>query len=181
MTKKLVCFDFDDTLFHTPGPEEGKNIWQQATGKEWPYIGWWGKHETLNTEIFEIPINEWVKEKYFEHIVDPLTKVIVATGRLNKVKGMRENINKIFEKNELKFHEVHLNWGGDTLDFKKKLFGQKLDEYEYDEFIMFDDRQEHLPQFENWAELESINRNINITIVDVINKTEKTFKPFQIK
>jgi hypothetical protein len=178
MTKKLVCFDFDDTLFHTPSPEEGKNIWQEATGKEWPYIGWWGKHETLDTDIFEIPMNEWVKEKYFEHVEDPETKVIVATGRLNKVKGMRENIDKIFEKNDLTFHEVHLNWGGDTLDFKKKLFGQKLDEQKYDEFIMFDDRQEHLPHFEEWAEIEAINRNMNITVVDVVNKTLKTFNPY---
>jgi hypothetical protein len=43
---------------------------------------------------------------------------------------------------------------------------------------MFDDRQEHLPHFEEWAEIEAKDREINITIVDVVNKTEKTFKPF---
>ena len=42
---------------------------------------------------------------------------------------------------------------------------------------MFDDRQEHLPHFEEWAKSESTKRNINITIVDVVNKIEKIFKP----
>lgn len=174
-TNKLVCFDFDDTLFHTPGPETGKETWKNVKGTDWPHIGWWGKHETLDTEVFNIPINEWVKEKYLLHSNEKSTKVIVATGRLNKVKGMKENIDKIFNENGLSFHEVHLNWGGDTLDFKKKLFEQKLDEHIYDEFIMFDDRQEHLPHFEEWAKNEANLRNMSITVVDVINKTEKTF------
>lgn len=177
MTKRLVCFDFDDTLFHTPGPELGKDIFLEKTGKVWPHIGWWGKPETLDLDIFEIPLNKWVNDKYIKYLKDPKTKMIVATGRLNKVKGMRENIEKIFEKNQLEFQEVHLNWGGDTLDFKKKLFGQKLNEQKYDEFIMFDDRQEHLPHFEEWAKSESTKLNINITIVDVVNKIEKIFKP----
>lgn len=178
MTERLVCFDFDDTLFHTPGPELGKDIFSEKTGKDWPYIGWWSKHETLDTDIFEIPLNKWVNDKYIKYLKDPKTKMIVATGRLNKVKGMRENIEKIFEKNQLEFQEIHLNWGGDTLDFKKKLFEQKLDEAEYEEFIIFDDRQEHLPHFENWADKMSKIKKISITIVDVVNKIEKTFKPF---
>ena len=56
--KRLICFDFDDTLFHTPLPEEGKKIWKEKTGQEWPHIGWWGKPESIDNEIFEIPKNE---------------------------------------------------------------------------------------------------------------------------
>ena len=36
---------------------------------------------------------------------------------------------------------------------------------------MLDDREEHLVEFEKWAK----NQNIKITIIDVVNKTEKTF------
>lgn len=175
MAKKLVFFDFDDTLFHTPSPETGKHIWKEATGNEWPHIGWWGKKETIDIDIFDIPANEWVMKHYELHKNDPDSVIMVATGRLNKVKGMRENIERIFEKHGLVFEEVHLNWGGDTLKFKQKLFEQKIGESEYDELIMFDDRQEHLPHFEEWAGETAIRKDLKVTVVDVVNKTEKTF------
>ena len=38
--KRLISFDFDDTLFHTPKPEEGEKIWKEKTGTDWPYSGW---------------------------------------------------------------------------------------------------------------------------------------------
>lgn len=173
---KLICFDFDDTLFHTPKPEEGKPIFLQKTGYVWPHIGWWGKSETIDIDIFDIPINDWVLSKYQKHRSEKNTKVIVATGRLAKVEGMCDNINKIFKQNNLEFDEVHLNWGGDTLRFKLRLFEKKLKEFQFDEFIMFDDRFEHLPHFENWANDFTKENNIKITIVDVISKIEKTFE-----
>ena len=169
--KKLACFDFDDTLFYTPNPQEGKKIWFDKTGENWKHIGWWGKSETLDTNIFDIPLNKWVHDKYINLTNDKETFVIVATGRLEKIKGMRDNIDKIFNKNGLQFDEVHLNTGSDTLNFKLKLFEQKIETLGVEEFIIFDDRQEHLPEFEKWAD----NQNIKITIVDVVNKTEKTF------
>lgn len=173
---KLVCFDFDDTLFHTPKADIGKTIWEEKTGTMWPYNGWWGKSETIDSDIFHIPMNQWVLRKYQEHRSEEGTKVIVATGRLAKVNGMLDNINKLFEQNNLEFDEIHLNWGGDTLRFKMKLFEQKLKEHKVKEFIMFDDRHEHLPHFENWATEFSKENGVKITVVDVINKTEKTFE-----
>ena len=54
---KLISFDFDDTLCHTPLPEDGKQIWFEKTGTEWPYNGWWSKPESLDLEVFDIPVN----------------------------------------------------------------------------------------------------------------------------
>jgi len=139
---KLVCFDFDDTLFYTPKADVGKTTWLEKTGTVWPHIGWWGKSETIDIDIFDIPINQWVLDRYEYHRTQD---------------------------------EIHLNWGGDTLRFKLKLFEEKIKQNEIKEFIMFDDRQEHLPHFEDWADNFSKENNIKITIVDVINKKEKTF------
>ena len=97
--KRLICFDFDDTLFHTPLPEEGKIVWKEKTGTEWPYRGWWGKSESIDDEIFDIPKNEWTYQRYLEAVADPDAYVIMATGRLDKVPGMREGVESILRKN----------------------------------------------------------------------------------
>ena len=53
-TKKLISFDFDDTLVKTPLPEEGKIVWKEKTGTDWPHRGWWSKPESLDMEIFDM-------------------------------------------------------------------------------------------------------------------------------
>ena len=174
--KKLISFDFDKTLFHTPEPEFGKDIFLEKTGKVWPHRGWWGKPETLDMNIFDIPLNQWVYSKYVEFSDIEENFMILATGRLMKVDGMFDNVNKILDKNSIEFNEVHLNWGGDTLKFKLKLFEQKIQSLGVEEFIMFDDRELHLIQFQEWANDFSKKNNIKITIVDVISKIEKTFE-----
>ena len=36
MITRLEFFDFDATLFNSPLPEDGVELWKQATGKEFP-------------------------------------------------------------------------------------------------------------------------------------------------
>lgn len=166
--KRLISFDFDDTLCKTPLPEEGKKVYFEKTGTVWPYQGWWGRADSIDMSIFEIPLNEWVYKKYLECISDPENYIILATGRLKKSPGMLENVKKILNHHNLSFDEIHLNWGGDTFKFKTTLFEQLINKLNVDEFIMFDDRAEHLEKFEDWAS----ELNKNTTIVDVVNKTE---------
>lgn len=188
MKKTLYSFDFDDTMFFTPRPEEGKKQWLDRTNTEWPYNGWWGKSETIDPDLFSIPKNEWVYRKYLESCADENGVKILATGRLNKVPKMRDNVNKILRENNLEFDElmvvpgngkypdnglggVYLNWGSDTYRFKTKLFEQLISITKCDKFVMYDDRFEHLGRFEDWAK----EQNIEIKIVNVVTKKEKTF------
>jgi hypothetical protein len=169
--KRLISFDFDDTLCHTPKPEEGKEIWKEKTGTDWPYGGWWGKAESIDPEIFDIPVNPWVYQKYLEAVSDPDNYVILATGRLNKVPDMLNHVKTILNNNNISFDEIHLNWGGDTYKFKTKLFEEKIEELGVKEFVMYDDRQEHLVKFEEWAE----EHHVDVKVIDVINKKETNF------
>jgi hypothetical protein len=181
--KKLVCFDFDDTLFHTPNSEIGRKIWKEKFGFEFPsktnleevnnrrLTGWWGRSESISMDVFDIKLNQWVYEKYLKEKLEKNTSVILATGRLKKSNGMYENISKILSENKLEFDEVHLNNGIDTFKFKINLFEEKIKELSISEFTIYDDRQEHLPKFEEWASKQSIK----ITIIDVLNKIEKKF------
>jgi hypothetical protein len=59
MVKKLVSFDFDGTLIHTPTPESGKEHWEKTTGLSWQGRGWWGNAESLNTNVFHPPLNRY--------------------------------------------------------------------------------------------------------------------------
>lgn len=170
--KKLICFDFDDTLFHTPLPEDGKPVWKEKTGTEWPYKGWWGKPESIDDEIFDIPKNEWTYKRYLEAVADPDAYVILATGRLAKVEGMREKIDKLLRDNNIEFDEVHLNWGGDTFLFKCHLLEQTISKLGVPELVFYDDREEHLPKFVEWAK----EQDIKSTIVDVVSKTSTTIQ-----
>ncbi len=165
---KLVSFDFDDTLCHTPLPEVGKEIWLEKTGTEWPHRGWWSKRESLDLDVFDIPINEWVYEKYLNAASDDSTYLVMVTGR---VEPLRKEVELVLNHHNLSFDEVYLNFGGDTFSFKTRLFENLIKRVNPDEFIMYDDRQEHLPRFEEWAKTQPCK----VTVVDVVNKTTKTF------
>jgi hypothetical protein len=170
--KRLICFDFDDTLFHTPLPEEGKIVWKEKTGTEWPHRGWWGKPESIDDEIFDIPRNEWTYQRYLEAVADPDAYVILATGRLDKVPGMRSGVEKILRDNNIEFDEVHLNWGSDTFIFKCNLLERTIKKLGVKELKFYDDRAEHLPKFVEWAK----EQDIKSEIIDVVNKTVTTIE-----
>jgi len=176
--KKVVSFDFDGTLFFTPEPEQGKITFKSVTGLDWPYRGWWGRKESLDLRVFPIPINPYVYKKYLSHIEDTDTYAILATGRLGGHKGdlTKEVMSVLGQYNltpssETGFKEVHLNPGMDTYHFKTQLFEKLISKHRPDEFVMYDDRQEHLFKFEQWAKTQPCK----ITIIDVVNKIEKTY------
>lgn len=170
--KKLYSYDFDQTLCFTPDHIEGKKIWESNTGLTWPYNGWYGKSETLDSDVFYIAKNEWVYSEYLKSINDEDAYNIMATGRLAKIKDMRENIDKILDQHNMTFDEVHLNWGSETFKFKCTLFENLIDKTKCDEFIMHDDRIQHLKAFEEWA----TKQKCDVTIVNVINKKRKYIK-----
>lgn len=40
MIKKLSFYDFDGCLVNSPEPEEGKRIYKEKTGDDYPHKGW---------------------------------------------------------------------------------------------------------------------------------------------
>lgn len=162
--KKLYSFDFDDTLCFTPKPEEGKLIWQEKTGGVWPTDGWWGRSESLDTDVFDMKLNPWIYKEYLSAVSDDQNFVFMATGRRTK---LAKDVKKILDIHNLSFDALHFNNTRDTFEFKCGVFENYINELKPDEFIMFDDRKEHLVEFIKWAK----KIKCKITIVDAIDKT----------
>lgn len=166
---KLISFDFDKTLCQTPEPEYGKDLYKKLTGQDWPHRGWWGRPETLDLNIFSIPLDEFTYQEYLKYSKDDDCYLILATGRLNK---LRNEVQEVLDSHSLKFDEIHLNPGMDTFKFKSDLFSKLIFKLKPETFIMFDDREEHLLKFETWAKTQPCE----IHIIDIVNKEHKIIK-----
>lgn len=155
MYSKLSVFDFDGTLVDTPIPsQENKNKWAEYHGKEWPFIGWWGRKESLDMDVWDMPLIPDTIRDYKKEKSDKDTMVIMLTGRLAKQKP---NVMPIINKYGLEFDEYLFKRGGETSDDKIQQLNHILSKYPTITSVeMWDDRDEHIPVFEKWGkELES--------------------------
>ena len=166
--KKIISFDFDGTMCFTPEPEDGKKIYKEVTGVDWPHGGWWGRKESIDLNIFPIPVNPLVYSDYLNHLQDNQSYLILATGRLAK---LQKEVELVLLDNGLRFDEIHCNPGMDTYLFKTRLFERLIKQHSPDVFVMYDDRHEHLVKFGQWATTQPCQ----IDIIDVVNKTYKIF------
>lgn len=166
MSKKLISFDFDGTLIMTPLEEEGKKVWQEINGHKYPHKGWWSHPESLDLNIYKPEPNPWVLEE-FKKSTSEDNYVFIATGRIKKLES---DVKKVLEFNNISkresaktfgYDDLFTNTGGETFNFKTKLFEKIISENpDSDEFIMYDDREEHLDKFCEWAEKQPIKIKI---------------------
>lgn len=182
--KKISFYDFDSTLVDSPQPEWGKTKWEEKKGVEYPHIGWWGKPESLDLDVFSVkPINS-VVELIKKDIKDPHTYVVILTSRIHK---LEDTVRAFLEK-------IHIY--PDRYDLKKnnKSKGERVLDY-FEEFPdvveidVYDDNYEReissylsiidkLPEKINFSiyyieneEVKLINENrvVNIIKEEVLN------------
>ncbi len=166
---KLFVFDFDGTLVDTPLPEDGKPIWLEKTETEWPHKGWWGKKESLDLDIFNHPTIDSVIQEYNNVANDNDVMVVMLTGRMSK---LHKEVKAILKSHNLEFDLHLLNTGGETSANKKKQISWLLDEVKsLEEIVMFDDRDEHIPVFQEFGDnLISEGRINNFKINHVLGE-----------
>ena len=147
---KLAIFDFDGTLVNTPLPDVGKVLYQEKTGNPWPYEGWWGRHESLDLEVFEISTVADVIVDYEKAYAEEHTAVILLTGRMVK---LTDHVMAVLKAKELVFDDYHLNRGGATEVAKMKSMEKLLLKYpDVIEMELWDDRLAHIPIFEEFGQ-----------------------------
>lgn len=170
---KVSVFDFDGTLIDTMMPEEGKKIWKQKTGEDFPHKGWWSKRESLDLNIFDHPPFEDMKNEYLKAKRSPNTFVALCTGRITP---LTKQVKDILYKYNFNFDDVVLtgdkrfnNGASDTLSFKINYLNSLRTQFPNLEVIEFwDDRNHHHKPFVEWA----IKQPITVRIFHVKRSEE---------
>lgn len=166
---RLAVFDFDGTLVDTPIPEEGKPLWKEKTGTEWPHKGWWGRGESLNMDVFDMEVLPDVINDYRAEAANTNTLVVMLTGRRPK---LSDGVEAILKAKGLKFDRYMYNYGGDTLSNKLEQMSKLLKEFpNIKTMTLHDDRNEHIPTFQQWGDgLVKSGRLDDFDLTHVLNE-----------
>ena len=154
----LYFFDFDGTLADSPEPEEGKRMYKDITGNDYPHRGWWGRKESLST--FDVSLYDNIVSEYKKARNDPNAKVILLTNRLSFLKPL---VLKILDENNITFDHLSFKSGAEEKDERiKKILNMYPD---VKNIIIYDDRDEQLILFKNLKD-ELSEENINVVAYD---------------
>jgi hypothetical protein len=157
--KRVVVFDFDNTLVYTGGDiNKYKTIYREKTGLDWQGT-WWDNPKSLDYDMFKFKRIEATFDLYLKSISEPNTIAVMLTGRKSKLSNEVEKILKKLGIN--KFNHYLYNYGGNTLLNKKEQILQLINKYpEVEELVMYDDRENHLKPFNEFGE-RLINKDSN--------------------
>lgn len=108
--KRLVIFDFDGTLIDSPEPEQGKLIWGEKMGQPYPHKGWWGRKESLDTNVFDIKPLPNMHAQLRKEQSTPDTDVIILTSRMEK---LRQEVENVLDLNNIVVDDVILKKGNE--------------------------------------------------------------------
>ena len=142
MIKKLVAFDFDGTLSNSPMPEEGKKIWKEKKGEEYPHKGWWGRKESLDTDVFDIHMYDRVKSLLKKESRSKETYVVILTSRMEK---LRPQLEKILKDNDIEVDKVDMKRSERTKGSKVLRYIEQFPDLE--EIDVYDDRDTDLNSY----------------------------------
>ena len=147
--KTLNVYDFDSTLFFTPGPEEGKEKYKQIFNKEYPHEGWWGREESLSDEL-DMKRNEQLKTIYDTLKSEPDSSSILISDRIFK---LQNRLERFLADREYSFDSLLLK--KDHKDKAERLEGFLLNNEGITEINIFDDQHEAIEKYKNLKNLYS--------------------------
>ena len=150
MIKKLCIFDFDGTLFKSPGPfkyyEHSIDDWyRDAVSLSPPGVPASPDDSWFFTDIVDLAIEAGLCHKTYS---------VLMTGRRGDIGDFYSRIRDIVASKNIKFDEIHLKPRDmKTVDYKSDVIFALAHRLEsenkgLDEIHIYDDRHHHLPVFE---------------------------------
>lgn len=182
---RLVIYDFDNTIFHSPERETGEILYLEKSGEEWPFQGWYGRLETLMPPLVpEIPGPEFFIQETVESIFkdsnDKNSYVVLMTGRPYKI---RRRIQSILDSQNLHFDEEHYRGnpihpkGSSTFEIKFAILSRWLIHSKLDILEIWEDRPEHASAFIRGIKSKYIKDLKKFVMHDPVNNTHLEFIP----
>ena len=109
MIKRLAFYDMDGTLMDTPMPDTGKVTWKEVTREEYPHARWWGRAESLDTDVFDIKPFPSVLNQLKNDMARPDTRTVLLTNRIEK---LRPQVLNLLRSNSIKLDDYNLKNSG---------------------------------------------------------------------
>jgi hypothetical protein len=148
MVKKLAFYDLDGCLINSPTPDEGKIIWKEKTGEDWPHKGWWYEPDSLNTDVFDIKTYPNIVNQLQKDNADPETYTLLLTGRLE---NMSEQIREILNTHGLHFDDY--NFAQKPEEPKTERIKKYLEKFpEANDVVVYDDRDKEIRKFKEFKD-----------------------------
>ena len=144
MINRLIVFDFDSTLMDSPEPEQGKQLWLQKKGIPYQHLGWWGRPESLDLNVFDIKPFPSVLNQLKKEIVTPNTYVIILTSRMEK---LRPYVQAVLDKNSIVVDKLDMKRAEGDKGVKILRYVQQFPELRT--ISVYDDRESDIIAYEN--------------------------------
>ena len=143
--EELHVFDFDGTLVDTPTPKEGMRSYEIATGREWPFQGWWGRAESLEPPL--TMASGPALDEYRESAANATVARVMMTGRRGK---LRQSVEAVMRSFDINCHEHIFNCTGhDTLSYKQNELRRLVKKYKPKRVRIWEDRISHAREFQD--------------------------------
>jgi hypothetical protein len=136
MITKLAFYDMDGTLMDTPMPDVGKEQWEEVKGEPYPHKGWWGRAESLDTDVFDIKPFPSLLSSLKQDNADPNIHTYLLTSRIER---LRPAIMNLLSVNDIKLDGYLLKNDHRDKDQRIKDILKKYPDVE--EIDIYDDRQ----------------------------------------
>lgn len=162
--KHISVYDFDGTLFKTIEKNpENLDIWKQKNLNKPFGSGWWANPNSLCLDTYEIKPIEHVKDDLLKKILDLDTYTVLLTGRIERC---QKAVKEILRVNNIPYLDAYyFNNSHRTLDFKLSILTELKQMFpEVEKMEMWEDREEHIPHFEEWGK-ENYGSNFTLHIV----------------
>lgn len=169
MIRRLVAFDFDGTLIDSPEKEQGKVQWAEKMGKPFPYIGWWGRPESLDLNVFDIKPFPSVLNQLKKEQSKPDTQVIVLTSRMEK---LRSQVQAVLDVNDIDVAKLDMKRSEKTKGDKILRYISTLPDLR--EVNVYEDRDTDIESYESIRNQipKGIRFNIYLTVKGKISLLE---------
>lgn len=161
---ELCVFDFDGTLFDTPDPAAGRQLYRELTGQNWPHRGWLGRPESLMPPLRVRPGPALAECR--RHIGRAGSVVVVLTARITQTKSA---VQTVLDDHQLHPDRLIVKPGETrqaTPEFKVQALAGLLEQFPDVELVKFwDDREDNLQAVKSFSKRPG-KRNVRFEIID---------------